>query len=596
MSPRPAPTFAPQVDPVAHAAKLSAAGKPAEAAALLRRVLSRDSRNAAARKALAGLGKHARPALNLTPQDRKDAKALERAVSGAKWPQVISGARALLGRQPLMGDAANALGTALRMSGQLNDAMRAYDHALRADPALPDSYINLSALLLQMNQPAAALDAAQAALDVAPKMAESHLAMGLALYDLDRISEAEGQLRQAVDLGPENPLNWDALCRTLERLNRLDDLGQTVQQALKACPDHPLLQLHAAAALSRRKDNAAALALLDRIKADALPPHSRSVLEELRGRVLDALGHCDEAFAAYTRMNDLQRRLHVKPGKPNSYAAMVDARLGGLDDLPAAWPQTLDSGPQPVFLVGFPRSGTTLLDTILRGHDHLAVVEEQPLCAHLSKGIAPDGEAAALAALTPQQIDQRRAAYLADFERHLGAPLNGRLPVDKMPLNLSEAGAIARHFPGAKFILALRHPADSVLSCYMQNFRPNEAMNNFLDLEQAARLYDRVFTLFDAYRARLGLDVVEIRYEDLITDLRGAVEPVLTHLGLDWHDDMADYQSAARARPVIRTPSYKQVTQGLYTSAQGRWHRYQAHMTPALDHLKPWIERWGYDA
>ncbi|MFZ7090621.1 sulfotransferase [Primorskyibacter sp. 2E233] len=595
MMPRPAPSFAPHVDPVAHAKKLAATGKPAEAAGLLRQVLAKDSRNAGARKALAALGKYARPALKLSPQDRKAAKAVEQALAAGNWTQVIAQAQPLLSRQPLLSDAANALGTALRMSGRMNEAMRAYDHALRSDPALADSYINMSSLLQHMGQPQAAAEAAQAALDVAPRKAESHLAIGLAFYDLDRIAEAENHLRRATELNPAQVLTWDALSRTLERLNRLEDLAKTVEQALAACPGAPLLQLHQAAALSRGKDDAGALALLDSIDASALPPHSRSVLYELRGRALDALGRYDAAFDAFGLMNDIQRQMHVAPGKPNAFLSMVQARLDGVDALSSGWPADDDTA-APVFLVGFPRSGTTLLDTILRGHEQIAVVEEQPMCAHLSQGIAHSAEAAGLTALTAEELAKRRTAYLSDFERHLGAPLDGRIAVDKMPLNLVEAAAIARHFPKARFILALRHPADSVLSCFMQNFKPNEAMNNFLDLEQAARLYDRVFSLWEGYREKLALNVVEIRYEHLIADLHGAVEPVLTHMGLDWRDEMADFQKSARARPVIRTPSYKQVTQGLYSSADGRWRRYDAHLGPVMNILKPWINRWGYDA
>ncbi|MFW2541864.1 sulfotransferase [Primorskyibacter sp. 2E107] len=594
MSRSPMSSAATSMDPVIQALQMAEAGNQSDAAALLRRVLAKDSRNVDARRALAGMGAHARPALRLFGVDRTAADAIRAAMMANDWQTIIAQAPALLERQPLAADAANALGTALRMTGQNNKALRVYEHALRVDPALPDTYINLSSMLQQAGQAQAAAEAARGALDVAPAMAESHLAMGLALYDLDDVADAETHLRRATELAPKKFLTWDALCRALERLNKLDDLARTLNAALHHCPGQPLLLLHKAAMLNRQKDDEAALDVLNRIDPGALPPHSRSVHSELRGRALDALDRPAEAFDAFARMNAIQRDLHVPPNHENIFTRMITGRLDGAARIGEGWSVTDTDGPQPVFMVGFPRSGTTLLDTILRGHDGVAVVEEMPMVAQLNRGIPSLGENAALAALPAEAIAERRAAYLASFEQTLGAALNGRLPVDKLPLNLAEAGSIARHFPKARFILSLRHPADCVLSCFMQNFKPNEAMNTFLDIEQAARTYDTLFSLWETYRARLGLDVVEIRYEDLIGDLQGAVEPVLNHIGLDWHDGMADYRKSAAARPVIRTPSYKQVTQDLYDSADGRWRRYEDMLAPAMPILQPWIDRWGY--
>ncbi|WP_425100555.1 sulfotransferase [Tropicibacter sp. S64] len=591
MSRTPMPT---SLDPVVQAAELARDGRSAEAAALLRKVLAKDSRNRDARRALAGLGAAARPLVRLTGEDQRIAETIRRAMAANDWKRIIAEAPGLLERQPLASDVANALGTALRMTGKNNQALRTYDHAIRTDPALPDSYINLSTMLQRAGQTQAAVEAAQGALDVAPEMAESHLAMGQALYDLDDVTGAETHLRRASSLGPRQPLTWDALCRTLERLNRLDDLEKTLQTALRNCPGHPLLLMQQAALLSRRGQNEEALAVLDGIEPLALPPHSRSVHAELRGRALDGLDRADEAFEAFTEMNSLQNRMHVPRGHSNVFTRMITGRLQGAEQIGTGWSAEPAEGVQPVFLVGFPRSGTTLLDTILRGHPSLAVVEEKPMVGTLNQGIPEMAENAALGALSSDEIATRRAEYLRVFERHLGAPLNGRLPVDKFPLNLAEAASIARHFPAAKFVLSLRHPADSVLSCFMQNFKPNEAMNTFHHLEEAARTYDRVFTLWQTYRDRLDLDVVDIRYEHLITDLKGAVEPVLQHIGLAWQDAMADYRKSAAARPVIRTPSYSQVTQDLYSSADGRWRRYETALAPVMPILQPWIERHGY--
>ena len=161
-------------------------------------------------------------------------------------------------------------------------------------------------------------------------------------------------------------------------------------------------------------------------------------------------------------------------------------------------------------------------------------------------------------------------------------------------MNITHVGSIHRVFPDAKFILALRHPCDCVLSCFMQTFKLNGAMMNFLSLEQSARLYAAVMELWTVYRQKLDLDVHVVKYEELVQDLEGTCRPLIRFLGLEWDDNLHNYQKTALERGSIHTPSYSQVVQPLYKRASGRWTNYREQMEPVLPVLQPWIEAFGY--
>ena len=199
-----------------------------------------------------------------------------------------------------------------------------------------------------------------------------------------------------------------------------------------------------------------------------------------------------------------------------------------------------------------------------------------------------------MAELVPAHQEELRQIYFEELDSHLGSEGRSAIIVDKLPLNIVEAGLIHRIFPQARFLFAQRHPCDCVLSCFMQSFYINEAMVNFLDLEDAARFYDKVMTLWQKYLSVLPLEVHTVRYENLIEAFEETLTPLLDFLGVEWDDSIRNYTETASRRERIYTPSYNQVTQPLYTRARGRWERYSKNMQPVLPTLLPWARRFGY--
>ena len=165
--------------------------------------------------------------------------------------------------------------------------------------------------------------------------------------------------------------------------------------------------------------------------------------------------------------------------------------------------------------------------------------------------------------------------------------------VDKHPLHMARMPLIHRLFPDAKIILVERHPCDAVLSCFMANFQLNHAMRSFTDLEEAARTYDAVFDAWTRAEALLPLQVHRIRYERMVEDLEGEMRPLLAFLGLPWDEKVLDNRASAAARGHVRTASYAQVTEPIYTRAAGRWERYRRSWRRSCRSSPPGRSGWA---
>ena len=238
----------------------------------------------------------------------------------------------------------------------------------------------------------------------------------------------------------------------------------------------------------------------------------------------------------------------------------------------------------------YPEANSKLCQTLERSNriDELEGALESAL-REMTGGTLND-----VAALDERQIESLRRVYFDELDKYLDPGERPLRVVDKLPLNLVQAGVIQRVFPQARFIFAQRHPCDAVLSCYMRAFIMNAGMVNCLDLAEAARLYDSVMRLWTQYQDVLPLQVHTVRYETLIRDFDSAVSACLDFLDMDWDDGVRDYVETAKRSGQISTPSYDQVTQALYTGASGRWQRYRKHLEPVLPVLLPWAERMGY--
>ena len=555
--------------------------------------------------------------LALTPDDRAARFNLATALAGQGRLEEAAQLAAKFGGHAKLSRLAGYLA---QQAERPNAAIAAYREAVRLNPQDWESWNNLGNCSAQVGDTASAIDAFENAINLAPDGGMPELfhnlcqALGAPEHRAKRLHTAEEAARRfpdnhaaAIELGlaqaaaaqmdrAEATLRRAAAAETafgearlelgllLEQANRLDELDAHIADCEALGPRDELVFLKAWS-LRRRERFAEAAPLAAQIP-DTINPIRTA---QLRAEIADRLGQEAEAFRQWSIMNEASLQAHPPQPGPH-YREQTEASTAAMQPALPAVPPEPDGQPDPIFIVGSPRSGTTLLDTLLTALPELQVFEEQPMLSQV-KGEFPE-------LAREKNPDRVRAARRRYFELAEGieGPAAGRRIVDKMPLHLTQMPVIQRLFPDAAIVLVERHPCDAVLSCFMANFMLNHAMRSFAQFNEAAQTYDAAFANWTRAEELLPLTVRRVRYERMVADLEGEMRPLLAFLGLEWRAAVLDNQTSAAARGAVRTASYAQIGQPLYSRAVARWERYRPHLEPVLPLLQPWIDRLGYAA
>jgi tetratricopeptide (TPR) repeat protein len=459
----------------------------------------------------------------------------------------------------------NSIGLLHARQDRHGEALRVIDTAIGLRPDFPQAHHSRAQSLAAVGDEAAAMASYRRAAELHPRYAEPRA--GLALLHAHR-----GELDLASRLAAE--------ARAIEP-------GQAIAGLVQAM-----------VAAERREPAAAESELRALLANPGLDGADRPTVWALLGDALDAQDRPAEAFAAWREGKAEAGARHAGRFASPGHESELDYVSRLTRELPAQSP-AVEAGPSPVrghiFLVGFPRSGTTLLEQILAGHPDVATLDELDLLeADEAELLRPAGGIGRLADLTPEELARRRGAYWDGVAR-LGREAGGKVLVDKLPLNTIKLPLIASLFPQARILFALRAPRDVVLSCLRRSFRVNAAMYELTSLERAGAFYDAVMGLGTAWRERSALPVLETRYEDLVTDFDAEVGRICSFIGVAWDERLRGFAEAARGR-TIRTPSAGQVRRGLYATGKGQWRRYAGQLAPVLPVLEPWARRFGYPA
>jgi Flp pilus assembly protein TadD len=512
--------------------------------------------------------------------------------------------RHVLQLDPESPGAHNDLGHVLHMQGRLDAAVEQFQHAQALQSVFPAAAYNLALVYTRQGRVKDAMDAYRKSLHDRPDFPEAHNNLANLMRNQGLSAEAILHYRKAVEARPDFADAHANLAVTLENLHRLEEASSAARQALAIVPDHPVASI-VLAQIDRREGNlASARERLERLQGlPGIPPVQAAAIEMELGHVLDRLGETDAAFAAFSRGNAIWKQLlGSERANDKGYARRVEQALSLFTEARIAnWSGAVieDDLPSPVFLVGFPRSGTTLTEEILGAHSGVITSHEQPVLLRLIQEtpavIGRDfNYPADLDTLSDNDIGQLRARYWVLASDMVGATVREKRFIDKLPLNLVDLALVRRLFPESRVIQLLRDPRDACLSCYMQAFQPNQAMTQFLDLASTVQMCGNVMKLAEHYRTVLGLPWTVLRYEDVVRETETTVRGLLGFLDLEWDPAVLRYYESAQTR-YANTPSYQDVTSPLYERAIGRWRNYREYLAPYLEALHQVVNKYGYE-
>jgi len=489
------------------------------------------------------------------------------------------------------------LGNVLVAQEKYGDALASFQAATGLDSQHVAALGNCATVLLTLGRPQEAEASARKLLQLIPDEPNAQLNLSAALMEQDKVRDAIEIARKGVDHNPQHVGLLLQLASALELVNELDEALTIVQQAEKLAPALPRVSLISGVVQRRLGKLELAEQHLRRALEQGLSTHEQIEANNQLGLTLDAQGSISDAFSAFEQSNQLLAQgAQTHRADAGRFLLEVSANLAffSKEKFRVLNQTTIDDDFAPVFFVGFPRSGTTLLEQILKQHPQLVTSDEvSPLASVIGEfRKTSEGYPGEIAHCATEDWEQLRQYFIQLSQQRLG-DLKDRRLVDKLPLNLVHLGLANLLFPRAKVIVALRDPRDVCLSCFMQKFKINDAMINFLDIQSTAHAYDAVMGLWLHYRDVLQIPWMEYKYENLVSDFDQTVRDVLNFIGVEWDDAIHDYRAKTQ-QTVVTTPSYRDVTAPINDHAVGRWHAYEKELASIMPILAPYVEKFNY--
>jgi tetratricopeptide (TPR) repeat protein len=480
--------------------------------------------------------------------------------------------------RPDFAEAHHDLGSILAILNRVDDAISAYSKAIKLKPGFIDAHYSLGNLLSRKGRPDDAVAACRRAAELKPDFADARFSIGEIMLREHRAADAVEHFRKAFEINPEQHPILNRIGNALLAQGKFDEAATYFRRFLEACAESEfglgyrnLVSTGRVAASPKDCQR-----LRTHLNDPNTPADNRVAAGFALGKLLDDAGRFDEAFICYAAANSLSKQYRAASGdsyRPDSVHRNNDRLIAAFDR--KCFENGRNSGESselPVFIVGMPRSGTTLVHQIASSHPQVQGIGERMDIAEIATALnnsASWGDIHAIKAAAKRHLQRLRAMNA----------VASRI-IDKTPGNVQGLGLIALLFPAAQVIYCRREARDTCLSCYFQSFLQGHTFS--FDLAHCGMEYLEVERLMNHWRRTSPLKMLEVQYEKLVTDLEGQSRRLINFLGLPWDPTCLKFY---RADTTVLTASAWQVRQPIYQSSMGRWRNYQRHLGPLLDVL-----------
>ncbi len=493
--------------------------------------------------------------------------------------------------------ALNNLGNVLTNKNNLIDAEIFYRKAIEIKPDFSLAYNNLASLQAKKGNLSESEKFSEEAIKYNPKFELAYVNLGSIKIDLDKLAEAEKLFLSAIEINENYNYAYSNLFRLYEKTNSLKKLKDKIESLEKNKFIINEILMFKARICFREKDFTTAKNLIDQVSNEWIKNtehHTNILFWSFKAFIEEKVKNFDEAFKCFERSQLNLKYENFNPEIFQNYIKTYRKNLENKNFVVKNIPLKKNEF-SPVFLIGFPRSGTTLLDTILRSHPEIDVIEEKPLINSVERVMKSKFKynLDELHKLTSSEQDVLRNHYL-EILRNNCDKKSAKILIDKFPFQTVCLPLINLLFPDSKIIFTHRNPYDTVLSCFQQSFEPNNAMSNLRSLDSASKIYDLTMSVWLDYKTNLKINHITSKYEDLIEDFDSHILKVLNFLDISWHENIKNYRNTANKREKINTPSSSQVVQPLYKSSIAKWKNYENYFTNSKKYLDKWKNYFNY--
>ena len=490
------------------------------------------------------------------------------------------------------------LGLLSFQAGDLDNSINYFKRTLLLDSKSSLAYSNLGLVYSKLNNQDLAYENYLKAYEIDPKNFIVNYNLANHFFSNNDDKNAEKYYQLSIEINPQHFYPYNNLFQLYDRSNNLDKLEKLFNNILKLFGRSSQVQFLEGTLQFKKKNYKETIKIFKSLEINKNDYQKSVLITNILAKCYDHISSYPDAYKYYSLSNKITENTFKNKFNKNEFNDRVSKRLSSITNNKIEIlieNEIYDERSDPVFLIGFPRSGTTLLDTILRTHKSIEVIEEKSLVEDLMNQLNQyiNNNLLNLNCINKNVIKKLRDSYFKKREDIVSSK-NNSIIVDKLPLNIIYTAELSKIFPKAKFILALRNPYDSVLSCFMQPFLPNDAMSNFYNLKDALNFYDLIMNLWDKYQQNLNLNLQIIKYEDVVNDFDSSIKKLLKFLDVEWTNDVRNFYLTASKRGIINTPSYNQVNKPLYKESISRWKNYSDKFSDIDLKLEKWVKKFNY--